>query len=216
MRGGRASLAASLIRLAAGLCLLTCLADAASARQPGRVTGAPVPGTASAKQQAIERQGREAMLRGAEMLSRPSETQRGSRAAAEQLKQDFKRIQVLRNDLARQLESGGELDYKAVADTAGELNKRAGRLGSYMIPQTSGGNEEKSQGQVELDGALLKSALVTLCRRVDSFTGNPIFKVLDVVDVEQAAKAGGDLRGIIRLSARVRDGAERMHKTLRR
>ena len=216
MRGGRASLAASLIRLAAGLCLLIALAGAASARQPGRVTGAPAPGTASPKQQAIERQGREAMLRGAEMLSRPAEDQRGLQAAAEQLKQDFKRIQVLRNDLARQLESDGELDYKVIADTAGELNKRANRLGSYMMPQTSGVHEEKPRSEIELDGALMKSALVTLCRRIDSFTGNPIFKVLDVVDVEQAARAGGDLRGIIRLSARVKDGAERMHKTPRR
>ena len=216
MRGGRASLAASLIRLAAGLCLLTSLAGVASARQPGRVTGAPVPGTASPKQQGIESQGREAMLRGAEILSRPAEDRRGVQSAVEQLRQDFKRIQVLRNDLARQLESDGALDYKVIADTAAELNKRASRLGSHLMPQTPGGHEEKSRSQIELDGALLKSALVTLCQRIDSFTGNPIFKVLDVVDVEQATRAGGDLRGIIRLSARVKDGAERMNKTPRR
>lgn len=216
MRGGRASLTASLIRLAAGLCLLTCLAGAASARQPGRVTGAPMPGTANARREAMERQGREAMLRGAELLSRPSGDQRGVRAAAEQLKQDFKRIQVLRNDLARQLESDGPLDYKAVADASEELNRRAGRLGAYMMPQSPVENEEKARSQIELEGELLKSALVTLCRRIDSFTGNPIFKVLDVVDVEEASRAGGDLRGIIRLSARVKDGAERMNKTLRR
>ena len=216
MLGGRTSLAAFLIRLAAGLLLSASLADAASAQPPAPITGAPVPGTASAKRDSIEWQGREAMLRGADMLARPAEDQRGVRAAAEQLKQDFKRIQILRNDLARQLESEGELDYKVIADTAGELNKRASRLGSHLMPQTPGGHEEKPRSQIELEGALLKSALITLCQRVDSFTGNPIFKVLDVVDVEQANKAGGDLRGIIRLSARVKDGAERMNKTLRR
>jgi hypothetical protein len=193
--------------------LSSSLAGVASARQAGPATSAPVPGTANPKREAQERQGREAMLRGAELLARPVEDQRGARAAAEQLKQDFKRIQVLRNDLARQLESGGELDYKIIAEAAGELNKRAGRLGSYLMPQASGATEEKSKGQIELDGALLKSALITLCQRIDSFTANPIFKVLDVVDVEQAARAVGDLRGIIRLSARVKDGAERINRT---
>jgi hypothetical protein len=62
----------------------------------------------------------------------------------------------------------------------------------------------------------MRAALITLCQRIDSFTGNPVFKVLDVVDVEQAAKAGGDLQGIIRLSARVKEGAERMNKSLKR
>lgn len=213
---GRASVTTSLIHLAAGLCLSASMAGVASARQTRPPTNAPVPGTANPRREAQERQGREAMLRGAELLARPVEDQRGAQAAAEQLKQDFKRIQVLRNDLARQLESDGELNYKVIAEAAGELTKRAGRLGSYLLPQASGANEEKNKSQIELDGALLKSALITLCQRIDSFTGNPIFKVLDVVDVEQAAKAGGDLRGIIRLSARVKDGAERMNKTPRR
>jgi len=210
MGGGRTSFVASLIRMAAGLCLSAFIAGAAAAQQNVPNTGAPPPGMGNPKREAIERQGREAMLRGAEMLSRPTEDQRGARVAAEQLKQDFKRIQVLRNNLARHLSAEGTLDYKVVADTAGELNKRANRLGTFLLPKTSGENDEKPRSQIELDGALMQSALITLCQRVDSFTGNPIFKVLDVVDVEQAAKAGEDLRGIIRLSARIREGAERM------
>jgi hypothetical protein len=212
MRDGRASLATSLIRLAAGLLLSAPLAGPASAQQNVPSTGAPPPGTGNPRREAIQRQEREAMLRGAELLTSPAGDQRGVEAAAEQVKQDFKRIQVLRNNLARHLTSEAPLDYKTIADAAGELNKRAGRLGTYLLPQTPVGPEEKPQGQIELDGALLKSALITLCQRIDSFTGNPVFKVLDVVDVEQVAKAGGDLRGIIRLSARVKDGAERMNR----
>lgn len=213
---GRTSLVTSLIRLAAGLLLSAFFAGTAAARQNVPNTGAPPPGAGNPKREAIERQGREAMLRGAEMLGRPSEEQQGGRATAEQLKQDFKRIQVLRNNLARHMKSEGPPDYKVIADTAGELNKRANRLGAFMMPQTSGENSEKQRHQIELDGALMQSAVVTLCQRIDSFTGNPIFKVLHVVDVEQAAKAGEDLRGIIRLSARIKEGAERMNKTLQR
>ena len=210
------SLATSLSHLAAGVCLSAFLAGPAAAQQVGPITNAPVPGTSSPKREAIERQGREAMLRGAELLARPIEDQRGAKAAAEQVKQDFKRIQVLRNELARHLTAGRPLDYKVIADAAGELNKRAHRLGTHLMPQTSGGHDERPRSQIELDGELIRPALITLCQRIDSFTGNPIFKVLGVVDVEQAAKAGGDLQGIIRLSARIKDGAERMNKTLKR
>lgn len=216
MGGRQSSLVASLSRLGAGVFLSAFLAGPAAAQQPGPVTNAPTPGTSSPKREAIERQGREAMLRGAELLVRPIEDRRGAQAAAEQVKQDFKRIQVLRNNLVRHLMSEGPLNYKAIADAAGELNKRANRLRTHLVPQTSGGHEERPRSQIELDDALMKPALVTLCQRIDSFTGNPIFKVLDVVDVEQAAKAGGDLQGIIRLSTRVKDGAERMNKTLKR
>ncbi|MFL6335023.1 MAG: hypothetical protein ACJ754_17055 [Pyrinomonadaceae bacterium] len=216
MGGGQTSLGASLIRLAAGLLLSATFAGVAAAQQTGPVTNAPTPGTSSPKREAIERQGREAMLRGAELLTRPVDDKRGMQAAAEQVKQDFKRIQVLRNNLARHLTSEGQLDYKTIAGAAGELNKRANRLRTFLVPQTSGGHDESTYSQIELDGALLRAALITLCQRIDSFTGNPVFKVLEVVDVEQATKAGGDLQGIIRLSARIKDGAERMNKTLKR
>lgn len=216
MGGEHTSWAASLIRLAASLLLSAAAAGPAAARQLGPSTNAPPPGTANPKREAIRQQGHEAMLRGAELLRRPAGDQRGAQAAAEQVKQDFKHIQVLRNNLARHLTSEGPLNYKVIADAAGELNKRANRLGTYLMPQTSGGHDEKARSQIEVDGALMKPALVTLCQRIDSFTGNPVFKVLDVVDVEQAARAVGDLRGIIRLSARIKDGAERMNKTVKR
>lgn len=216
MRGRKTSQGASLIRLAAGLLVSACVAGPAAARQIGPGLSAPVPGTSSPKREAIERQGREAMLRNVELLTRPSEGQLGLQAAAAQVKQDFKRIQVLRNSLARHLTSEGPLDFKSIADTAGELNKRAGRLRTHLAPQAASSHDERPRGQIELEGELVRAALITLCQRIDSFTGNPIFKVLDVVDVEQAARAGGDLQGIIRLSARIKDGAERMNKTLKR
>ena len=216
MRGRRISLAASLVRLAAGVYLSAFLVGTAAARQTGPTTNAPAPGTSSPKREAIERQGREAMLRGAELTVRSSDDQRGVRAAAEQVRQDFKRLQILRNNLARHLTSDGPLDYKTIADTAGELYKRATRLRTHLVPQTSGGHDERPPNQIELDGELMKAALIMLCQRIDSFTGNPVFKVLEVIDVEQSVKAGGDLQGIIRLSARIKDDAARVNKTLKR
>jgi hypothetical protein len=59
----------------------------------------------------------------------------------------------------------------------------------------------------------MKDALVTMVKRIDSFTENPVFKVPDVIDVQQSAKANRDLRHIILLSEGIRKTAERLNKT---
>ena len=217
MRGGRTTLVApSIRRLAAGLLLSACTAGTSPAQQPGPRNPGPPPGTANPKGAAIERQEREAVLRSAGLATRQVEDMRGVKAAAEQVREDFKRIQILRNNLVRHLASGGPLDYKAVAGDSAEVNKRAGRLRTFLVPQSTDGRDERPKAQIELEGELLRSALITLCQRIGSFTGNPVFKVLGVVDVEKSAEAGRDLQGIIRLSARIKEGAERMNKTAKR
>jgi hypothetical protein len=56
----------------------------------------------------------------------------------------------------------------------------------------------------------MREALVTMCKRIDSFTENPAFKLLDVVDAEQSLKATRDLRDIVRLSADIVKLAEKL------
>lgn len=195
--------------VAAALFLLTSTAGTALGQQssPPRVTRRePFAGMR-------ERQQREAQLRGAEMRPRESKDGRGLEAAVEQVREDFKRIQILRNELVRNLKAGGPLDYAAISDKAGEINKRAGRLKAYLVPVNPEGDEEGQKNQVEFNGGQMTDALVTLCKRIESFVENPVFKVPEVVDVEQSAKAGGDLQRIIQLSAGIKKGAERLSKT---
>ena len=59
----------------------------------------------------------------------------------------------------------------------------------------------------------MKDALVTMVKRIDSFTENPVFKVPDVIDVQQSAKANRDLRHIILLSEGIRKTADRLSRT---
>lgn len=218
MRGGQTPLVAPSIRRLAGACLLlsAALSGTSAARQVGPSNPAPPPGMANPKRAAIERQEREAILRNTGLTPRRVEDMRGTQAAAEQVKQDFKRIQILRNNLVRHLAADGPLDYKVIAGESAEVNKRASRLRTYLVPQSQDGRDERPRSQIELEGELLRSALITLCQRIDSFTGSPVFKVLGVVDVEKSAAAGRDLQGIIRLSARIKEGAERMNKTVKR
>ena len=161
-----------------------------------------------------ERQRREAQLRSAEMLG-VSKTKEGAdlNAAVEQMKDDFRGIQVERNKVVRQLQSGRPLDLKLVAEDAESINKRAGRLRHHLLREPSAAEKKEPEKPVEIGDELLKDALFTICKRIDSFTENPIFKVPAVVDVEQSAKADRDLRHILLLSGGVKRAAERLDKT---
>jgi hypothetical protein len=192
---------------------LMFLASPAAARQTGQ---APRPGRADPRTVVREGQRREAMLRNTEMLPRSGVKAPDSEAAAEQLKQDFTHIQVLRNNLARHLTAGRPLDYKFIANETKEVNKRANRLRAHLLPLAPGDWAAEPQGAPPLGGEELTDALVTLCRRIDSFTENPVFKVLGVVNVEESVKAAGDLQTIIRLSGKIKDDAARLNKAARR
>ena len=200
--------------LVAVVCLFTLTADSARAQQttPG---GPPPPGQRDPFAEIRERQQREAQLRSAEMLGivKPKD-QRAADAAAEQLREDFKNIQILRNKIVRHLQSDKPLDYKFIAAETGEINRRAGRLKTHLLREvTPKGDKKETETPVEIGDAQMKDALVTMCKRIDSFTESPVFKVPDVVNVEESAKANRDLRHIILLSGGIKRTAERLNQT---
>jgi hypothetical protein len=150
------------------------------------------------------------LRRGTEEAGHPPD-ERAVKAAAKQLGEDFRRIQVIRNDVARALAAGGALDLARVSEQAAEVRKRALRMQSYLaLGDQRGDDRQQQHAATAAPGeGQLKDALVRLCKRIDSFVANPRFKSPDVVDVEGNAKAGRDLREIIALSSAVRDGAGR-------
>lgn len=208
----RASSSTVVAGFVAVVCLLTLTADSTRAQQtvPG---GPPPPGQRDPFAEVRERQQREAQLRSAEMLGtvKPKD-QRAAEAAAEQLREDFKNIQILRNKIVRHLQSDKPLDYKFIAAETGEINRRAGRLKTHLLREVAKGDKKEAESPVEIGDAQLKDALVTMCKRIDSFTESPVFKVPDVVNVEQSAKANRDLRHIILLSGGIKRTAERLNQ----
>jgi hypothetical protein len=136
--------------------------------------------------------------------------ERSVKAAAEQLNQDFKRIQVIRNDIAHALKVEGVLDYKRVSGQAAEVRKRALRMQTYLALRGKEGEGKESAGRDEYDEEGMKAALVNLCKRIDSFVANPRFTSPDVMNVDATSKAGRDLQEIISLSGAVRGSAEKM------
>jgi hypothetical protein len=161
-----------------------------------------------------ERQQREAQLRSSEMVGAAKKLDtRELEEAARQTREDFKGIQLTRNSVVRHLQSGKPLDYKFIASETEVIHKRANRLKAHLARESVAGEKKEEGKQVELGDNQIMDALVTMCKRIDSFTENPTFKLLEVVDAEQSAKAGRDLRDIIRLSGGIVKLAERLNKS---
>lgn len=194
----------------AAVCVFTLAINSAQAQQ----TGPPPPGNRDPFAEVRERQQREAQLRSAEMMGGVKKLDRRSaEAAAEQMREDFKSIQLLRNKLVRHLLSDKPFDYKFIATETEEINKRANRLKTHLLREVPEGEKKGQEKQVEITDAQMKDALLTMVKRIDSFTENPVFKVPEVVDVQQSAKANRDLRHVILLSDGIRKTAERLSKT---
>lgn len=212
--GDRRALRAAVVAGFVGLvCLFALAPGAARAQQPG-APGTTPPGERDPFAEVRERQRREAQLRSAEMIGEVKLTDRRSvEAAVEQMKDDFRRIQVLRNDVVRHLQSGQPLDYKFISRETDEINKRAGRLKTHLLRETPAGEKKEPEAAADLEAAQLTEALVRMCHRIDSFTENPLFKIPEVIDVNDAQKAGHDLREILQLSEAIGKSSDRLKKT---
>ncbi len=206
----------SALRSGAAAALLLAAAAAAAAQGPPAGTGAP--GRVNPKDDTQSRTNREARLRSAEWGAANAEVNQKQLAAAiEQTKNDFKRIQLVRNDLVDLLVSKKPFEYKQLAEQAGEVNERAHRLKSFLMKPAVEAAEPDGEKQPEgakpvYDEAAMRSALVRLCNTIHSFTGNPMFQNPGVVAADQPAKAGAELLAIIELSENVKHNAERLAK----
>jgi hypothetical protein len=174
----------------------------------GPPAGAGPPANNNPRIEDRSRQVNEKRLRSAEMdAALESENQKRIQAAIVHMKEDFTRIQVLRNDIARNLVARKPLDYVLISKQTAEINKRANAINNYMVARAPEETEEKPKvGADEMVGSLVK-----LCKLIDSFTENPTLKNAATVDVktvekakEEKARADQDLRAIIKLSESIK------------
>jgi hypothetical protein len=176
----------------------------------------PTPGTnpSDVRLEERERQNREMQLRsaGGMGVAATELDQQRLNASIEQVKQDFKRIQVIRNEMVDYLLAKKPLDYKYISEQTGEINKRTTRLKTFLMQPTPDEKEKGQKNQAELNNDEMKGALVKLCNLIYSFTENPVLKNPGTVDVQQSAKAGRDLLSIIEISSAIKKTAERHSK----
>jgi hypothetical protein len=194
--------------LTAGIFVLAvAIPGLAQGGTPGPPPGAGQPAIINPKFEERARQANEARLRSMEVeAGAEAENQKHVQAAIANMKQDFTRIQVLRNDIARNLVAHKPLDYFLITHQTAEINKRAHRLNVYMLARAPENKEQNDPSDLK-SGAEMVGALVKLCRLIDSFTENPALKNVATIDAkdkdkvkEDKAKADGDLLAIIKLS----------------
>ncbi|MDQ2855296.1 MAG: hypothetical protein M3R68_03120 [Acidobacteriota bacterium] len=181
---------------------------------PGPPPGAGPPADINPRREDLIRQTNQAKLRSAEMeADSEAENQKHIQAALANMKQDFARIQVLRNDIARSLVAHKPLDYNLITEQASEISKRAQRLNVYMLARAP---EQKEEGKTtELKNEEMIDALVRLCKLIDSFTENPALKnaaTIEAKEVEKAkedkARADKDLLALMKLSESIQKKSE--------
>jgi len=186
----------------------------ASFAQGGAPAGSGPPPIVSIKGREHTRRASEAKLRSAEMAAdADAENQKHIQAAIKNMKQDFTRIQVLRNDIARNLVAHKPLDYNLLTEQTSEINKRAHRLNVYMMAHAP--EDKEPHITAESGNEEMVDALVKLCKLIDSFTENPALKnaaTVDAKEIDQAkkdkAKADADLLRIIKLSEHIHRKSE--------
>lgn len=190
-----------------------CLAGTTLAQRPAGVGPPPNNNPNIGDRQ---RQVDEGRLRTAELDAGTDDAnQKRLQAAILNVKEDFTRIQVLRNDIAGRLVAGKPLDYKLISEQTAEINKRSSRLNVYMRAQVR--DDEKQNDLPELKSEEMIDALVTLCKLIDSFTENPALKNAATIDSKENAKArenkanaDRDLLAIIKLSGRLQKKSENL------
>ena len=175
--------------------------------------GAGPPPIISIKRAEHARQATEAKLRSREMeAGEEAENQKRILTAIANMKEDFTRIQVLRNDIARNLVAHKPLDYSVITGQTAEINRRTHRLNVYMLAHPP--DKKEPDTPTDLKGEEMVGALVKLCKLIDSFTENPALKSASTIDAEKSekaradkAKADADLVAIIKLSEAIQKRA---------
>jgi hypothetical protein len=149
-------------------------------------------------------------------VRRPPERRRDASLAYTQIREDYKQIQIVNNDLAKTSSAGGALDLKYVEKSVSEIKRRAERLkANLMLPEpkkpASSAKQENSS-----DAQLLKSSLIVLDNLVMEFVNSPIFEQSKAVNVEQAARARLNLEQIIELAEQIKKSTEKVKSLSRK
>ncbi|MGI9165320.1 MAG: hypothetical protein ACR2G5_02860 [Pyrinomonadaceae bacterium] len=137
-----------------------------------------------------------------------SSDQKQLKAVGAQIEQDFNRILILHNQIARATSSDQPLDYHFVSDATAEIKKRASRLQTTLALHEPTTRQQSSGKSTEFDD--LKTSLFLLCKQIRSFVTNPVIETPGTVNAGQLSNARRDLESIIILSGHIRKNAVKL------
>ncbi len=163
--------------------------------------------------EALERRNRETALRSLKVdpaERRPAAV--ADPAVVERLNEDFKRIQVVRLGLVRDIKQGSAFEYGRLEKDAAEIKKLAGRLRTFFD-----GPEMEEIGRVpakvEFDKQQIPEAVHKLCLEISRFLENRMFKSQAAYNARDAAEAARTLETVMELSANIKRSAEKLKRS---
>lgn len=207
--------------LSAAACALASLfaADAAGRQTDRRGAGNP------AEVERLERERRDREMHRADLSERefllrnmkpdPPAERPTPRLPTAQIREDFVRLQLLNNALAKAAAQGDGLDLKFVSKSAAEIKRLAVRLRENLaLPEAASAAEEKeAKAAPPPPPAPLGPALATLDRMILKFADDLASKGVYLVDARSSANARRDLGAIIELSGRVKRASDELGKS---
>lgn len=158
-----------------------------------------------------ERQARmEEMVREAAKPRTPEE----EKLALEEIAEDFKHIQLVNNRMMSATMSAATPKYGSIAETTGEIRKRAIRIRKNLqLPKVDEAEEKEPGYQQAQNAAQMKTALLALDASIMNFIQNPIFVNPEVINLQNATKARRELEKIINRSQLISKDAEKLKKS---
>jgi hypothetical protein len=195
--------------------LASAFAAAAHGRQTDRRGGGN-----TAEVERLERERRDREMRMVDLSERefllrnmkpdPPPERPTPRLAMAQIREDFVRLQVLNNELAKAVSKGGTLDLKFVSKSAAEIRRLAARLRDNLVLPGSGDAPEQEEAKAAPQPEQLGPALSTLDGLILKFADGLASKGVYLIDTKSSAKARRELEAIIELSLRVKKASEKM------
>ena len=130
-----------------------------------------------------------------------------------QIDEDFRRIQVIHNELARMIQPDKVLNYARLAELTDDMKKRSSRLRENLAlpePEETQSQHTHNEPVAESD---VEEHIFVLHDVVVRFVANPIFKNLGVVDAKVIESASKDLHDINRISEEIKREAKILSKS---
>ena len=212
-----------LVTLSAAACALAaaCAAAASGRQTPRRGVGN------SAEVERLERERRDREMRAAdlserEFLLRTMEPDRrparapAPRLATAQIREDFVRLQVLNNELAKAVSRGEALDPKFVSKSAAGIRKLAARLRDNLALPEEGDDAGRHAAQAAQPPAQLAPALRALDGLILKFADGLAAQGVHLIDARSSARVRRELEAIIELSGWVKKASEKLERSGRR
>ncbi len=133
-------------------------------------------------------------------------------ATLKQINDDFKNLQVLNNQLMTSCVHE-QVDFKCASELLSGIGARASRLQSSLLLPVDDSDEKKESWPEISTADQLRASLLAFDGVVTRFVNNPIFKQEKVIDAQQAASAGRDMRAIAELSRKLKKASRKLEKS---